>query len=69
MPRTCWGERMFPHLSRYAEKTHRELFEESRRPVSIITPEKLEWYYQQFALAKRFSSDPKSRWEADGDGD
>jgi hypothetical protein len=63
MPRTCWGERMFPHLSRYAEKTHRELFEEARRPVSVITPEHLDWLYQQMAEAKRFSSDPKSRWE------
>jgi hypothetical protein len=57
---------MFPHLSRYAEKTHRELFEEARRPVSVITPEHLDWLYQQMAEYKRFSSDPKSRWE-DGD--
>jgi hypothetical protein len=56
---------MFPHLSRYAEKTHRELFEEARRPVSVITPEHLEKLYQQMAEAKRFSSDPKSRWEAE----
>jgi hypothetical protein len=57
---------MFPHLSRYAEKTHKELFDEARRPVSVITPEHLEKLYQQMAEAKRFRSDPKSRWE-DGD--
>jgi hypothetical protein len=54
---------MFPHLSRYAEKTHRELFEEARRPVDSLTPEHLEKLYAQMAEAKRFSSDPKSRWE------
>jgi hypothetical protein len=65
MPRTCWGERMFPHLSRYAEKVHRELFEEARRPISVITPEHLEKLYAAMAEYKRFSSDPKSRWELD----
>jgi hypothetical protein len=44
------------------------LFAEARRPVSVITPEHLDWLYQQMAEAKRFRSDPKSRWE-DGDGD
>jgi hypothetical protein len=66
MPRTCWGERMFPALARYAEREHKALFEEARRPVSVISPEHLEKLYQQMAEAKRFSSDPKSRWE-DGD--
>jgi hypothetical protein len=68
MPRTCWGERMFPHLSRYAEKTHRELFEESRRPIDSISPEHLEYLWAEMERQKRFRSDPKSRWE-DGDGD
>jgi hypothetical protein len=60
---------MFPHLSRYAEKTHKELFEEARRPVSVISPEHLEKLYQQMAEAKRFSSDPKSRWEDEYNGE
>jgi hypothetical protein len=65
MPRTCWGERMFPALKKYAEREHKALFEEARRPVSVITPEHLDWLYQQMAEAKRFSSDPKSRGESD----
>jgi hypothetical protein len=60
---------MFPHLSRYAEKTHRELFEEARRPVSVITPEHLEYLWAEMERQKRFSSDPKSRWESDTDGE
>jgi hypothetical protein len=68
MPRTCWGERMFPALAKYAEHTHAELLQEARRPVSVITPEHLEKLYAAMAEYKRFSSDPKSRWE-DGDDD
>jgi hypothetical protein len=60
---------MFPHLSRYAAKVHQELFEEARRPVSVITPEHLEKLYAAMAEYKRFSSDPKSRWECEYDGD
>ena len=65
MPRTCWGERMFPHLSRYAEKTHAELMLEARRPVSVITPEHLEYLWAEMERQKRFRGDPKSRWESD----
>jgi hypothetical protein len=69
MPRTCWGERMFPHLSRYAEKIHAELMDEARRPVSVISPEHLEKLYAQMAEYKRFSSDPKTRWESEYDAE
>jgi hypothetical protein len=54
---------MFPALKRYAEMEHARLFAEARRPVSVITPEHLDWLRDQMVLAKRFSSDPKSRWE------
>jgi hypothetical protein len=69
--RTCWGERLFPAFKEYAEREHKALFEEARRPISVITPEHLEYLWAEMERQKRFTHGVnvmKTRWE-DGDDD
>jgi hypothetical protein len=62
---------MFPHLSRYAAKTHAELFEEARRPVDSLTPEHVDWLREQMRIQNRFYHGVnvmKTQWdESDAD--
>jgi hypothetical protein len=58
--RTCWGERMFPALQKYAQKTHAELFAEARRPVDSLSEAHVEWLRQQMVIQNRLYREIKS---------
>jgi hypothetical protein len=57
---TCWAERLLPVLSRYAQKTHAELFAAARRPVDSLTPEHVDWLREQMVIQNRLRYEIKS---------
>jgi hypothetical protein len=63
--RTCWDERLYPAMQKFAERTHAEMFAEARRPVDSLTPEHVEWLRQQMVIQNRLYREIKSHHDDD----
>jgi hypothetical protein len=58
--RTCWDERLYPAMQKFAERTHAEMFAAARRPVESLSEAHVEWLRQQMVIQNRLYREVKS---------
>jgi hypothetical protein len=63
--RTCWDERLYPAMMKFAKDTHAELMAAARRPVDSLSPEHVEWLRQQMVIRNRYHREMKSHHDDD----
>jgi hypothetical protein len=63
--RTCWSERLFPAIQKYARREHAELFAAARRPVESLSEAHIEWLREQMVIQNRLYREIKSHHDDD----